>query len=154
MKFKGRKKAGTILVKKIEENKKSKDKIYENLLLSNAYFVPRSLVKIFISATFLYVLYSYFFSSATFLNFWDALYHFSPIIVLIILTKAGFKHERFEGITLLLMSFIFLNLYNLIVSIVLFAVLFSIAIMFIVDNYKYDHRKKSIYQPEYRRDYA
>jgi hypothetical protein len=91
--------------------------------LNKIYNLPRELLIAIISFMLVYVIYNYFIMYPSFHDFIDIIYYFLPIIILLILLKLGNRHEKFEGILILLFSFFFLGIYHFYIGVTVFLLL-------------------------------
>ena len=81
-------------------------------------------------------------SPAVVLTIEDILFYSLPSIVMFFILLVGWKHERFEGIAILSVSFVFLGIYHVYVSLASFFLLLFIGTLLLIDDYKISHHKR------------
>lgn len=94
-----------------------------NTRLNKIYDLPREMLIAIIGFMIIYVVFNYFILSPSIHDFSDIIYYFLPIVILFILLKLGNKHEKFEGLFILLFSFFFLGIYHFYIGVVIFLLL-------------------------------
>lgn len=103
-------------------------------------WIARMLMIIFIMLITWYTYLTFFSDSHGVLIFEDILFYFLPSVVMLTILRIGWKHEKFEGIAILLVSFVFLGIYHVYLSLTAFFFLLFTGTLFLIDDYKINHR--------------
>lgn len=101
---------------------------------SYQFWIPKVLLIIFIALITWYTYINFFIDPRNFLNLDNVLFYFLPSMVMLILLKIGWRHRKFEGIAILLISFIFLGIYHVYVGVAAFIDLLVTGALFLIDG--------------------
>lgn len=103
-----------------------------NNRLNKIYDLPREMLIAIIGFMIMYVLFNNFILSPSVHDFADIIYYFLPIVILFVLLKLGNKHEKFEGLFILLFSFFFLGIYHFYIGVTVFLLLALTGLLLLV----------------------
>lgn len=114
----------------------------KNTSLKNVSRTPRILLILFTLFITWYTYLTFFSNPQSSLNIWDVIFYFSPTILMFFILRIGWRHEKFEGIATLLVSFGFLLIYHVYLSLAVFFFLLFVGILFLIDNYQITHHRR------------
>lgn len=110
--------------------------------LRTASWTPRLLLISFLLFITWYTDLVFFRNPRAPLVFEDILFYSLPSIIVLGIVLAGWKHERFEGVAVMLISFVFLFMYHVYLSLAVFCFLLFTAALLLIDDYKITHYKR------------
>jgi len=108
--------------------------------MGNQANLPKVLLVGFTMCITLFTYHTFFRSPPYTYSFFDIFFYFSPTIFLILLLKFGWDHVRFLEIMTYILSFQFLIIYPVYVSLTAFLFLIFVATLFLVDDFKNNHK--------------